>query len=121
MSRDVEVWLTAQDLGKYADVFAENEITLGDLPELTEDDLKEMGLPIGPRRRALKAFANLGTGSQTDMDPEPVLPEAGGAESTVLKSNAERRQLTVMFCDLVGSTALSSRLDPEDMRETMRR
>ena len=61
-------------------MFAENEITLGDLPELTEDDLKEMGLPIGPRRRPLKAFADPGTGSQTDMDPEPVLPEAGGAD-----------------------------------------
>ena len=120
MSRNVEVWLTAQDLGKYADVFAENEITPGGLPELTEGDLKEMGLPIGPRRRTLKAFADLGTGSQTDMDPEPVLPEAGGTEATVLKSNAYRRQLTVVFCDLVGSTALTSRLYPEDMREIMR-
>ena len=117
MSRNVEVWLTAQDLGKYADVFAENEITPGGLPELTEGDLKEMGLPIGPRRRTPRPLRTWAPGH---MDPEPVLPEASGAESTALKSNAERRQLTVMFCDLVGSTALSSRLDPEDMHETMR-
>ena len=84
MSRDVEVWLTAHDLGKYADVFAENEITLADLPELAEDDLKEMGLPIGPRRRARKAIAALGTEARTAIAPEPALSETGAAETTIL-------------------------------------
>ncbi len=61
MTGDIEQWLEALDLTKYREAFAENEIALGDLSELTEDDLKEMGLPIGPRRRALKAIAELDT------------------------------------------------------------
>ncbi|NNF76882.1 MAG: hypothetical protein HKN05_02535, partial [Rhizobiales bacterium] len=59
MARDVGEWLDALDLAKYKDVFAENEIAFGDLSELTDDDLKEMGLPIGPRRRVLKEQAEL--------------------------------------------------------------
>jgi class 3 adenylate cyclase len=115
MPEDLQDWLSARDLGKYAPVFAENEVTLADLPQLTEGDLKEMGLPVGPRRRALKAFAALVADGQPAIEPQPAT-----TENTALKSNAERRQLTVMFCDLVGSTALANRLDPEDMHEVMR-
>ena len=110
--RNIASWLEALDLSNYREAFAENEIALGDLSELTEDDLKEMGLPIGPRRRALKAIAALGsTGPAADEKPL----------ATLTSRAAERRQLTVMFCDLVGSTALSQQLDPEDLREIMRR
>ena len=59
MASDIEQWLEALELAKYRDAFAENEIAFEDLSELTDDDLKEMGLPIGPRRRALKAIAEL--------------------------------------------------------------
>ena len=110
--RDIETWLEALDLANYRDAFARNEIAFGDLPELTEADLKEMGLPIGPRRRALKAIAAL-----DDTDAAP----AETALSPVAGRAAERRQLTVMFCDLVGSTAMSQQLDPEDLRDVMRR
>ncbi|MEE8213493.1 MAG: AAA family ATPase, partial [Alphaproteobacteria bacterium] len=95
-------------LGKYVDVFVENEITLDELPTLTEDDLKELGLPMGPRKRIIGAI-------QTLADSTSISPERSDAFEHVRAAQAERRQLTVMFCDLVGSTALSRRLDPEDM------
>jgi len=116
MESDVEQWLEAHDLAKYRDAFAENEIAYGDLAELTEDDLKEMGLPIGPRRRALKAIAALD--GQRHPQPDALIAEI--SERTGSPA-AERRQLTVMFCDLVGSTELSRQLDPEDLREVLRR
>jgi len=112
MKTDLGSWLDALDLDNYFDAFAANEIAFGDLPELTEGDLREMGLPIGPRRRILKAIADLKSAPATAVKG-PAQPVAGQA--------AERRLLTVMFCDLVGSTALSQRLDPEDLREVMRR
>jgi class 3 adenylate cyclase len=116
MDSDVEQWLAALDLAKYRDAFAENEIAFGDLGELTEDDLKEMGLPIGPRRRALKAIAAL-VGLP---NPGPDVLGGEARERPESTAPAERRQLTVMFCDLVGSTALSATLDPEDYRNVMR-
>ncbi len=117
MTGDIEQWLEALDLIKYRDAFAANEIAVGDLSELTEDDLKEMGLPIGPRRRALKAIAELDAQRHTP----PGAASAEIAEQSQLSPAAERRQLTIMFCDLVGSTALSRQLDPEDHRDIMRR
>ncbi len=116
MTGDIEQWLEALDLKKYRDAFTANEIAFGDLSELTEDDLKEMGLPIGPRRRALKAIAEL----DAQYQPPPGAVNAEVAEQSQISPAAERRQLTVMFCDLVGSTELSARLDPEDLREVMR-
>ena len=112
MNRDIGSWLLGLDLGSYRDAFAANEIAFGDLAELTEEDLKEMALPIGPRRRILKAIANLSPEDPAATE-EPAPPGAGQAP--------ERRQLTVLFCDLVGSTALSQQLDPEDLRNVMRR
>src|SRR5262249_15628337 len=83
------------------------------LPELTADDLKELGVAaIGHRRLLLKAIADLAAGAAAAED----VPAASPANAT---AEAERRQLTVMFCDLVGSTPLSSRLDPEDLREVI--
>jgi class 3 adenylate cyclase len=95
-------------LGKYTRTFAKQEIDFDLLPQLTERDVRELRLPIGPRRRLLNALARLrgGTESQTD-----------GAEFAI---DAERRQLAVMFVDLAGSTRLALRLDPEAMRELLR-
>jgi class 3 adenylate cyclase/tetratricopeptide (TPR) repeat protein len=106
-------WLEGLGLGKYADVFVENEIELGDLPHLTDDDLRELGLPMGPRKRILSGASNPAT---AEAAAEPTAPPrvAPGGE-------AERRQLTVMFCDLVGSTELSRQLDPEELRDINRR
>ncbi|MFP6749376.1 MAG: adenylate/guanylate cyclase domain-containing protein, partial [Alphaproteobacteria bacterium] len=83
-----------------------------ELPAITDDDLKELGLPLGPRRRILMA-----TRTAQAATPEPAGRGQGEAAPA---SEAERRQLTVMFCDLVGSTALSQQLDPEDLRDIMR-
>jgi class 3 adenylate cyclase len=108
---DVATWLRGLGLGQYASTFRENEIEADVLPELTEADLEKLGLPLGPRKRILKAIANLGEAQKASgaENPAPLPADA-----------AERRQLTVMFCDLVGSTALSARLDPEDMRRVIR-
>src|ERR1700681_3626447 len=109
---DVGAWLRGLGLGQYEGAFRENEIESDVLSELTESDLEKLGLPLGPRKRILKAVTNLG-----DAD------KASGAASLGPPSPedaAERRQLTVMFCDLAGSTALSTRLDPEDMRQVIR-
>jgi class 3 adenylate cyclase/tetratricopeptide (TPR) repeat protein len=111
----IAAWLEQLDLAKYAPIFTENEVELVDLSELSEDDLKEIGLPLGPRRRILKALHELHAENH-------VHGESSGNETanSHVGAEAERRQLTVLFCDLVGSTALSGQLDPEDLREVMR-
>jgi class 3 adenylate cyclase len=103
---DITAWLRGLGLERYEPTFRENEVDDDLLPELTESDLVTLGLPFGPRKKLLKAIAAL---------RESALPSPA-AESPPQASQAERRQLTVMFCDLVGSTALSARLDPEDLR-----
>jgi class 3 adenylate cyclase/predicted ATPase len=106
---DVGDWLRSLGLPQYEAAFRENAIDSDVLPELSEGDLEKLGLPLGHRKRLLKAISALGsTPTATNAAPTP-----GGAPAHA----AERRQLTVMFVDLVGSTALSARLDPEDMRE----
>jgi class 3 adenylate cyclase len=105
---DIEVWLQGLGLERYAPAFRDNEIDWEVLPKLTSEDLREIGVTaVGHRRRLLDAIAALGT-----AEPSPVL-----APAAAVPSEAERRQLTVMFCDLVGSTPLSVRYDPEDLRE----
>ncbi len=110
MSEDVKSWLEKFALGKYAQVFADNEIDFLALPRLTEGDLKELGLPIGARRRFQALIEKLA---------EQVSP-ARQTDAPKTTADAERRQLTVMFCDLAGSTELSQQLDPEDLREINR-
>ena len=112
MTDDIGKWLQCHGLDRYADAFAENEIDLGALPHLTEGDLKEMGVALGPRRKLLAAIAALESG------PEPISTDEDVGQISS-PSGAERRQLTVLFVDLVGSTALSGQLDPEDMREAI--
>jgi class 3 adenylate cyclase len=105
-------WLQKLGLGQYAQRFAENEIDVSVLPHLTDQDLKDIGVPLGPRRKILAAItAKTGT---TNATPEPAASIEPKAQDT-----AERRQVTVMFSDLVGSTALSARMDPEDLREVI--
>src|ERR1700688_4055283 len=105
-------WLQKLGLGKYAQTFAENEIDVSVLPHLTDHDLKDIGVPLGPRRKILAAItAETGT---TNATPEPAASIEPKAQDT-----AERRHVTVMFSDLVGSTALSARMDPEDLREVI--
>jgi class 3 adenylate cyclase len=106
---DVSRWLAEQGLGHYAEVFAENGIASDVLPDLTDADLKELGLNLGDRKRLLKAIAALDAG-RTDDRVEAV------EQTPAVPREPERRQLTVMFVDLVGSTALSHQLDPEDVR-----
>jgi hypothetical protein len=103
---DVGAWLRGLGLGQYEGAFRENEIESDVLSELTESDLEKLGLPLGPRKRILKAIANPGGADKPSGTPGLARPSTEDA--------AERRQLTVMFCDLAGSTALSARLDPED-------
>jgi class 3 adenylate cyclase len=102
-------WLASLGMAEYAERFAEERIEIDVLSELTDQDLERLGIPLGHRRRMLKAIRERG-GFAT------VMPQAATAAAAAPQVSAERRQLTVMFCDLVGSTALSTRLDPEDLR-----
>src|SRR5262249_31249361 len=111
---DLGNWLRSLGLGQYEAAFRENEIDDAILPTLTAEDLKDLGVSIvGHRRKLLDAIAGLRADASLKAPPSEPLPSIGRSA----KDTAERRQLTVMFCDLVGSTALSTRLDPEDMRE----
>jgi class 3 adenylate cyclase len=109
---DVGAWLRGLGLGQYEGVFRDSEIEADVLSELTEADLEKLGLPLGPRKRILKAIASLDGTDTAESATSLARPSPADA--------AERRQLTVMFCDLAGSTALSARLDPEDMRQVIR-
>jgi class 3 adenylate cyclase/predicted ATPase len=111
---ELEGWLRKLGLEQYEAVFREHEIDSAVLPKLTAEDLKEIGVkPIGHRRKLLDAIAALraeGSGSAPSSD---VIPDSDQAAT----DSAERRHVTVMFSDIVGSTALSERMDPEDLRE----
>ncbi|MGH7553657.1 MAG: AAA family ATPase, partial [Longimicrobiales bacterium] len=113
----IQEWLKQHGLEKYAALFGEHEITLEVLPHLTASDIDRLALPTGPRRRLLVALETFGTGSGA---PPSVQPADTLAKQPRVSYDAERRQLTVMFCDLVGSTALAERLDPEELRALMR-
>jgi class 3 adenylate cyclase/energy-coupling factor transporter ATP-binding protein EcfA2 len=108
---DLRDWLHKNNLEQYADAFEANDIGLDILPDLNEHDLEQLGLSLGNRRRLLKAVAQRGskaTPSTADTDEEP-------------SPDAERRQVTVLFCDMVGSTALSGEIDPEVLGDLIRR
>jgi len=104
--RGIAEWLASIGLGEYTQRFADNAIDLSVIRDLTEQDLKDLGVLLGHRRRILRAIAELDgvARAPTETTTEPAL-----------RDEPERRHLTVMICDLVGSTALSARLDPEDM------
>lgn len=116
---DIERWLAELGLDKYVSAFAEAEIEFADLAHLTDEDLKELGLPLGPRRRVKAAIKSFDIGFETlATTPKAIAPEQQESAGTpsVSSSEAERRHLTVMFVDLVGSTEMASKTDPEDMR-----
>ncbi len=105
---DVGGWLRGLGLGQYEEQFRDNKIDAELLPRLTVDDLKDIGVSVGDRRRLLDAIAVIaGAGPAS---PTKSTPSKG------LQASAERRPITVMFCDLVGSTSLAARLDAEDWR-----
>ena len=110
---DIGVWLRGLGLSRYEAAFRDNSIGPDIVPDLTGDDLEKLSVTLGDRKRLLKAIASL---CATETAAKP----AGHSFGPSPTDAAERRQLTVMFCDLVGSTALSKRLDPEDMREVIR-
>src|SRR3954447_18760024 len=110
---DIAAWLKGLGLEQYLPAFRDNDVDAVILPKLTADDLVGLGVTsIGHRRKLLDAIAAFGAaGSASVAVPVP-------RDASVL-ADAERRQLTIMFSDLVGSTALASRLDPEDLREVL--
>jgi class 3 adenylate cyclase len=113
---DIGGWLRSLGLERYEAAFRENEITEKVLPNLTAEDLKDLGVGIvGHRRTLLDAIAALRADAKAKALPSDALPTI----DTSPKDGAERRQVTVMFSDLVGSTALSARMDPEDLREVI--
>ena len=110
LNLDIDGWLRGIGLEQYAQTFRDNAIDADVLCDLTDEHLRELGLPLGARLKLLRAVAALSTG-QTPVSPEITTPAP--------RTDAERRQVTVMFSDLVGSTALSARMDPEDLREVI--
>jgi hypothetical protein len=117
---DVVVWLRGLGLGKYEAAFFENEIDETILPNLTVEDLKELGVTaLGHRRKLLDAIVSL----RDEASGKVLSADAATASRTLsvpAEDRAERRQVTVMFSDLVGSTALSARMDPEDLARSFR-
>jgi len=110
---DVAEWLRGLGLEQYAPAFRDNDIDEEVLRRLTGEDLRELGVTsVGHRRRVLDAISALGGAL-------PNVAVTAASHNIPAQAEAERRQLTVMFCDLVGSTALSARFDPEDLREVI--
>ena len=105
-------WLKTLGMSEYAERFAENGINVAALPHLTDQDLKDIGVLLGHRRVMLAAISKLAGAA-------PATPEPAVQADPKPQDTAERRQVTVMFSDLVGSTALSARMDPEDLREVI--
>jgi predicted ATPase/class 3 adenylate cyclase len=109
--QEIAEWLKKLGMSEYAERFAENDIDMAVLPDLTDQHLKDLGVSLGHRLKMLRSIRDLGSASvAVTAPPAPV------ATDPARRDDAERRQLTVMFTDLVGSTALSTKLDPEDMR-----
>ena len=108
-------WLEKLGMSEYAQHFAENRIDFSVLPDLTDQDLEKLGVVLGDRRKILRAIANL----ETSMSVPAATVATAVSVGRPTLDTAERRQVTVMFSDLVGSTALSARMDPEDLREVI--
>jgi class 3 adenylate cyclase len=114
---EVADWLKKLGMSEYVQRFAESDIDIDVLSELTDQDFDRLGVSLGHRRRMLRAIR--------ELDASPIAavaerqPSTQTAPEPALKDTAERRQVTVMFSDLVGSTALAARMDPEDLREVI--
>jgi class 3 adenylate cyclase len=110
--QEIGDWLEKLGMPEYGECFAQNKIDLSVLPHLTDQDLKDIGVPLGHRRKMLAAIREL-------PGESPLAPKTVPTGEAKAQDTAERRQVTVMFSDLVGSTALSARMDPEDLREVI--
>jgi class 3 adenylate cyclase len=110
--QQIAEWLEKLGMSEYAERFAKNDIDVSVLRHLTDQDLKELGISLGHRRKMLAAITEM-TGTAA------AAPAPAPATEPKPQDTAERRQVTVMFSDLVGSTALSARMDPEDLREVI--
>src|SRR5262245_55429036 len=108
-------WLEKLGMSEYAKCFAENRIDFSVLRDLTDQDLKDLGVVLGDRRKLLRAIANIDDNSPR-VAPEPVSSSARPTTAAT-EATGERRYLTVMFCDLVGSTSISAQLDAEEWRD----
>ena len=118
----VEDWLSQLGLGKYREAFVQNDVDLRALPHVTEADLQELGVSLGHRKIILAAINELGQPRRDGLLPNSIHAEKSDPlVKAPTEPAADRRLLSVLFCDLVGSTALSARLDPEDMHELIRR
>src|SRR6476646_10291616 len=107
--QEIADWLEKLGMSEYAQFFVENRIDFSILPDLTDQDLKDLGVVLGDRRRILRAIAAL-------AGTPPAAPQLPSAPDPMPREEAERRHVTVMFADLVGSTALSIGMDLEDLR-----
>jgi len=114
MAVDIRQWLEELGLGRYADTFVDNGVDFDIITELDDSDLEKLKVNLGDRKRLQRIIAQLDVNGPNDIGDDI------SNEPDLHSSPAERRQLTVMFCDLVGSTTLSQQLDPEDLRNVMR-
>jgi hypothetical protein len=116
---DIAGWLQSLGLERYEAAFHENAVSAELVPHLTADDLKDLGVTlVGHRRQLLEAIAALRISAPAAGPGRTATSPTGNVELS--ETTAERRPLSVMFCDLIGSTALSSRLDPEDLQDVIR-
>ena len=123
-SLSLSEWLNEIGLAQYAELLEKNAVDLEVLPELSEQDLADLGIPLGHRKRLLKALKDATSSEGRVALGQPLPPAIPAADTSSPNVDAtapagERRQLTVMFCDLVGSTALSEKLDPEELRSLL--
>jgi class 3 adenylate cyclase len=115
---DLRDWLQKNNLEQYADAFEANDIDLDILPDLNDHDLEQLGVSLGNRRRLLKAIAERDSAATSSRAADLQPAKAADLEPA---PDAERRQVTVLFCDMVGSTALSGEVDPEVLGNLIRR
>ena len=115
MARCVRTWLEALGFDAYVEAFLENEVDLDAARDLTEEDLKELGIPVGPRKKLLRAISKL---SDT---PAVARRDAATAAPVAQSGAAEHRQLTLLYCELVGPTELSRRLSQGELLDVIRR
>src|SRR6202046_4424375 len=116
---DVGGWLRGLGLGRYEEKLRDNKIDFDVLADLTDGDLQELGVPLSDRRRLLRAIAELGAEQSLTTQIRRTRAAPAPAQSFAQLDSAERRPITVMFCDLVGSTELAAALDVEDWRNLL--
>jgi hypothetical protein len=117
---DIGAWLRGHGLGQYEATFRQNEIDVDILPQVTEPDLEKLDIPLGHRKRLLKAISNLEANerSATAGGPAPApAPTVLASGASMPEATGERQHVTVMFCDLVDSTGIAARLDAEEWRD----